>query len=57
MLARGLASSTALLKEKDRVMGWLVGEGICLKWVKLFDRTMLSTGRVFKLSLDWERLF
>lgn len=55
MLARGLASSTALLKEKERIMGWLVGEGICLKWVKLFDRTMLSTGKVFKLSLDWER--
>lgn len=55
MLARGFASSTALLKENERIMGWPVGEGICLKWVKLFDRTMLSTGSVFKLSLDCER--
>lgn len=35
VLASGLASSTALLKEKDRVMGAHVGEGSCLKWVKL----------------------
>lgn len=35
VLASGLASSTALLKEKDRVMGADVGEGSCLKWVKL----------------------
>lgn len=35
VLASGLASSTALLKEKDRVMGEDVGEGSCLKWVKL----------------------
>lgn len=30
-LASGLASSTALLKEKERVMGADVGEGSCLK--------------------------
>ena len=56
MLARGLASSTARLKEKDRVMGWLVGEGICLKWVKLCERTMLSMDMFLILSLDRERL-
>lgn len=56
MLARGLASSTARLKEKDRVMGWLVGEGICLKCVKLLERTMLSSAKALRLSLDWDRL-
>lgn len=35
VLASGLASSTALLKEKERVMGADVGDGNCLKWVKL----------------------
>lgn len=35
VLASGFASSTALLKEKDRIIGALVGEGSCLKWVKL----------------------
>lgn len=55
MLARGLASSTARLKEKERIMGWLLGDGICLKCVKLFERTILSSSRVFRLSLDCER--
>jgi len=31
VLASGLASSTALLKEKERVIGADVGEGNCLK--------------------------
>lgn len=56
VLARGLASSTARLKEKDRAMGKLVGDGICLKWVKLCERTMLSSVRDLRLSLDWDRL-
>ena len=57
VLARGLASSTALLKEKDRVIGRLLGEGICLKWVKLCERTMLSSSTSdLRLSLDWDRL-
>lgn len=34
----------------------LVGNGICLKWVKLCERTMLSCMRDLRLSLDWERL-
>lgn len=52
MLARGLANSTDRLKEKDLVMGWLVVEGICLKWVKLFERTMFSCVKVLRLSLE-----
>lgn len=31
VLVSGFASSTDLLKEKDRIMGALVGEGSCLK--------------------------
>lgn len=31
VLANGFANSTALLKEKDRIMGALLGEGSCLK--------------------------